>query len=69
MTEDQLNARLDALHQRLQWITDTEARQVWIGGYGAHGEVQAERDKIIFAAEATLDALQAIGGSPKFHPK
>ena len=69
MTEAELNDRLDALHGRLAWISDVEARAAWINGYGSHGEFDAERDKLIAAAEAVLDALGAIGGSPKFHLK
>lgn len=69
MNEDELNQRLQALHHRLQWITDTEARAAWIDGFGAHGEFDNERTKIIAAAEAVLGALQAMGGSVKFAPK
>ncbi len=35
----------------------------WINGFGANGEFDIERTKIIAAAEAVLDALQAMGGS------
>ncbi|MGY5780309.1 hypothetical protein [Rhizobium sp. LEGMi135b] len=66
MTEDDLNRRLDALHSRLKWIADTEARAAWIQGYGAKGEFDQERTKILADAENVLDQLVALGGGPKF---
>jgi hypothetical protein len=66
MTEEQLNDRLDALHARLAWISNTEARAAWIGGVGAKGEFDPERTKLIEEAERALDKLKASGGSPKF---
>lgn len=69
MNENELNQRLQALHHRLQWITDTEARAAWINGFGAQGEFDSERTKIIAAAEAVLDALQAMGGRVNYTPK
>ncbi|WP_426020777.1 hypothetical protein [Brevundimonas sp. DWR2-3-1b1] len=68
MTEDQLNARLDALGGRLAWISNTEARAAWVNGFGANGEFNEERTKIIDQAEQILDQLQAAGGSPQFKP-
>jgi hypothetical protein len=67
MTEEELNRRLDALHHRLKWITDTEARAAWIQGYGAKGEFDQERIKILADAENVLDQLVALGSGPKFH--
>lgn len=68
MTEEKLNARLDSLAKRLQWITDTEARAAWVKGYGANGEFDEDRDRLIAQMEKVLDALEQINGSPKFHP-
>ncbi len=68
MTEEQLNARLDALHARLAWISNTEARAAWVNGFGANGEFDPERTRIIDEADRILDELQAAGGSPKFKP-
>lgn len=69
MTEEELNLRLQGLHERLQWIADTEARAAWVGGYGAGGEFDGERERLIEKAERVLDELERVGGSPKFHPK
>jgi len=68
MNEAQLNDRLDRLYERLQWISDREARAAWIQGYGSNGEFDAERDRLITKLEDTLDELQKIGGTPRFHP-
>lgn len=66
MNEDELNKRLDALYARLTWISDTEARAAWIRGYGANGEFDQERTKILTDAEDVLDQLVALGGGSKF---
>ncbi|USJ28607.1 hypothetical protein [Ensifer adhaerens] len=68
MNEDELNKRLDALHARLKWISDKEERAAWIRGYGAIGEFDQERTKILSDAEDVLDHLIALGG-PKFQLK
>jgi hypothetical protein len=68
MTEAELNDRLDRLHARLKWISDTEARAAWIKGYGSSGEFDAERERLIIAAEAVLDVLEKVGGSPRYKP-
>lgn len=68
-TEARLNARLDTIHQRLQWIADTEARAAWFQTFGANGEFDQQREKLIGDAEAVLDALEAINGTPGYRPK
>ena len=67
--EAELNVRLQRIHERVAWIADTEARAAWVGGYGAKGEFDAERDSKISQAERVLDELAALGGSPKFQRK
>jgi hypothetical protein len=57
------------LNERLKWISETEARAVWVAGYGANGEFDAERERLITRMEETLDELERIGGSPQFHPQ
>lgn len=66
MTEDELNRRLDAIHARLAWISDAEARAAWIGGWAAQGWHNPERTRLIEQAEKVLDELEKIGGAPKF---
>lgn len=68
MTEDELYTRLDRLHARIQWIADTEARAAWAKGFGANGELDAERGRLLEQAEAVLDELEKIGGSPRIYP-
>ena len=68
MTEEELNARLDAIHARLQWISDAEARAAWVNGLAARGILDTERERLIQETERVLDDLQAMGGSPRFKP-
>ncbi len=67
--EAALNARLDAIAQRLEWISNSEARSAWVQGLAARGLHEPERDQLIKETEDVLDKLQALGGSLKFHPK
>ena len=69
MTEQQLNDRLDDIQARLQWIADTEARAAWIKGFGANGEFDDERTRLIDETDRVLNELQKAGGSPQFKPK
>lgn len=69
MTEDQLNKLLDNIHSHIEWIANKEARAAWVGGFGANGELDAQRKTLLIQAEDILKKLEAIGGSPKFHPK
>ena len=64
MNEAQLNDRLDRLYER----SDREARAACIQGYGSNCEFDAERDRLITKLEDTLDELQKIDGTPRFHP-
>tara|TARA_Y100000816_G_scaffold270624_1_gene234523 strand:+ start:957 stop:1184 length:228 start_codon:yes stop_codon:yes gene_type:complete len=67
--EARLNASLDRIYHRLQWIADTEARAAWFNGFGANGELDSERERLIQQAESVLDQLEAMGGSPKFQQR
>ncbi len=69
MTEDELNSRLDAIYDRLKWISDAEYRAALVGGWAAKGWFDPEREELIKRAEKALDDLVNIGGSPRFHPK
>ena len=67
--ETRINDRLDQIHHRLGGIAAIEANAAPAGGYGAHGEFEPERDRQTAETDRLLDALEAINGSPKFHPK
>lgn len=67
--ESRINDRLDQIHHRLADIAAIEANAARVGGYGAHGEFQPERERLTAETERLLDELEAIGGSPQFHPK
>lgn len=68
MTEQELNNRLDAIHARLKWIADAEARSAWVKGLAARGIFAEERDRLIAETEKVVDALEKLGGSPEFPP-
>lgn len=67
--ESRINDRLDQIHRRLAEIAAIEANAARVGGYGAKGEFQPERDRLTAETDTLLDELEAIGGSPKFRPK
>ena len=67
--EARLNDRLDQIHHRLADIAAIEDNAARVGGYGANGEFEPERDRLTAETDELLDALKAIDGSPKFHPR
>jgi hypothetical protein len=67
--ETQINNRLTQIHRRLAQIADIEAGAAAHGGYGANGEFDPERQRLIDETDALLNKLAAIGGSPKFQPR
>lgn len=67
--EAQINQRLHHIHQRLEQIAAIEAKASLVRGRGSNGEFDPERQRLIDETERLLDELQAIGGSPKYHPK
>ena len=66
--EARLNQRLDQIHQRLEKIAGLEAQAALVNGYGAMGEFDPERQRLVDETDAILDAMSAIGASPKFCP-
>lgn len=57
MDRDRLEARLLAIHKRVQWIANEEARSVWINGWAAQGGLDPERTRLLDEAESILDQL------------
>jgi hypothetical protein len=55
--EERLKERLSALDEKLQRISDREARAALIRGFGAEGEFENERDRLLALAEQILDEL------------
>lgn len=66
--ETRINDRLDQIHRRLADIAAIEANAAHVGGYGAKGEFEPERDRLTAETDRLLVDLEAINGSPKFHP-
>ena len=42
--ERELSDRLQAIHRRMQWFANIEARAAWVRGYGSRGEFSAGRN-------------------------
>ena len=63
--EKRMEKRLLAIHKRVQWISNREERAAWIGGYGAQGQFEQEREKLLSKAEQILDELSAPSKRPK----
>jgi len=63
-----LNGLLDFIHARIAWIAHREEQAAWVNGYGANGEFDAERTRLIRHAGQVLDALERVGGSPRYRP-
>jgi hypothetical protein len=60
MTDDereQLDARLLAIHKRVEWITSEEARSVWMNGLAARGILDPIRTSLLDETESILDRL------------
>ncbi len=56
--EKNLLRRLDAIHKRVQWIADAEARAAWIRGIGARGEYLAEMERLVDETDRILAELE-----------
>jgi len=48
---------------QIQWIADREADAAWVGGYGARGEFDPLRERLLIRGDELLDRLQALGGT------
>lgn len=57
--EAQIQARLTQIHNRIQWLADTEARAAWVNGAAADGRFWPEKLKLLDEADALLDKLEA----------
>ena len=66
MTEtDRINARLQQIHERLGQVADIEAKAAPVLGYGARGEFEPERDRLIAETDHLLDRMSTIIGITK----
>lgn len=52
-----LNARLTAIHQRIQWIANEEVRSALVGGHAARGYFTKEKLDLLDQSEEVLDEL------------
>ena len=69
LLEQRIQQRLTAIHRRLGTIADTEAAAAPHGGFGAHGELDPERTRLIGETDMMLDRLSVIGGCLPFRPR
>jgi hypothetical protein len=54
---DKLAARLLAIHRRMEWIADEEARSAWVRGLAAQGHFLDEKERLIDETDRILDDL------------
>jgi hypothetical protein len=53
-----LNARLDQIHKRVQWMADEEARSAWVNGVAAQGGFWPKKLKLLDETDRILDELE-----------
>ena len=58
--DQKINAEIERLHKRLEWISDEEARSTLVGGRAAQGHFQPERERIIKKTDELLDEWAAL---------
>jgi len=58
--------RLAFIGLRLEWISEREGRAAWTGGYGANGEFDPERERLIVESDRLLNRLKALDGTLPF---
>ena len=51
-------SKLAAIHQRVQWMADEEARSAWVGDLAARAIFLDEKERLIAEAERILDELE-----------
>lgn len=56
--EQRLMARLAAIHKRVQWMADEEARSAWVNGPAAQGHFLDEKERLIEEADRVLNELE-----------
>ncbi len=49
---------LSAIHERVQWMADEEARTAWVGGRAADGVFLAKKERLCDATDRILDELE-----------
>lgn len=64
--EERINGRLTQIHHRMNQIAEIEANAAPVGGYGARGEFENERTRLIAETEELLDRLTKIGKTIPF---
>lgn len=56
--EARLMARLAAIHKRVEWMANEEARSVWVRGLAARGVHLKEKEQLLEETEKLLDRLR-----------
>jgi hypothetical protein len=63
--QDRINGRLKQIHDRLSHVANIEAKAAFVGGYGAGGEFEPERDRLIAETDRLLDRMGTIIGTTR----
>lgn len=56
--EKQIDDRLLAIHHRIAWMADAEARAAWINGLAAKGAFLDEKERLLDEADRLLDEFE-----------
>lgn len=59
--EARLIARLGAIRERVEWMTDFEARSEWVGVRAAHGDLIVQKERLVEDVEHALNQIERIG--------
>jgi hypothetical protein len=60
--KQRLDERLVAIHNRVQWMADEEARSAWVGGLAGQGHFLPEKERLIDETDKILDQLDKLTG-------
>ena len=58
--QQHLLERLSAIHKKVQWMADEEARSAWVRGFVTPGVHNDAKEHLLGEAERILDELEGL---------